>query len=353
MSSRPSSLRRRTKVLLVLFLVVAVAFAASVLVKVPYVILKPGPAPNTLGDMDGRKILTVSGTKSYPTSGGLHFTTVSMYGGPGNRPSALEYLLARMDSSAQIYKESQLFDPKTTREQVKQENEAEMTGSQSAAEVVAARQAGFTVHEKISIAAISDKVEARKMLKPKDVITSVNGVAIQDSPGLQAQMKKVKPGQKVKLGITRAGKPMTFEVPTHAAEGRAVMGLALDPKADMPFKVNLTVGDVGGPSAGMMFTLAIYDVITPGALTGGKQIAGTGTMDATGTVGPIGGIREKVVGAHDSGATTFLAPAQNCAELKGHVPKGLTVYRVATIGEAVKTVQGIAKNDTSSFPRCG
>lgn len=347
------NLSRRATVLLALATVLVVAFAASLLVKVPYVILKPGPAPNTLGKLDGKQILTVTGTKTYPTAGQLHFTTVSMYGGPGNRPSWLEYQLAKLSSHAQVYKESDLFAPKTTQQQVQQENEAEMTGSQSSAEVVAAREAGFTVPETIVIAAIAPKAPAHTMLHAKDVITSVNGVKIPDSPTLQRQMKKVKPGQQVTLGITRAGKPMTFQVPTSNDDGRAVMGLLLDPQAKMPFAVHLNVGDVGGPSAGMMFTLAIYDTVTPGALTGGKDIAGTGTVDSAGDVGPIGGIREKVVGARDSGATAFLAPADNCAELKGHVPSGLTVYRVSTVDQAIKTVKGIAANSTSGFSRCG
>lgn len=347
------ALQRRTKIVLGVFLLLLAALIASVAIKVPYVILRPGPAPDTLGSLDGKRILQVSGTKTYPTTGSLRFTTVSMYGGPGNRPSALEYAFALTDSHAEIYKESDLFAPETTREQVEQQNAAEMTGSQSAAEMVAARKAGFTVPETIEIAAVSEKAAAKKLLRTKDVITSVNGVAVKDSPTLQREMKKVKPGEKVKLGITRVGKPMTLEVPTQEVDGRAVMGVALNPKASLPFTVKLAVGDVGGPSAGLMFTLAIYDTVTPGPLTGGKHIAGTGTMNSVGEVGPIGGVKEKVVGAREEGATAFLAPADNCAELKGNVPDGLSVYRVATIDEAVKAVEGIAKNDTKGLARCG
>lgn len=352
--SRWASMRTRTKVMLAIFVVVLLAVVAGFGIKVPYVILRPGPAPNTLGTFEGKKVLTLSGAKTYPTSGGLHFTTVSMVGGPGNRPSLIEYGLAKLDDHAQIYEESQLFAPQTTREQVQQQNEAEMTGSQSSAEVVAARQAGYDVPEMIEIAGISDSAsEAKKLLRVKDVIVSVNGVRIADSLSLQREMKKVTPGQKVQLGITRGGKAMTFAVPTTKVDDRAVMGLTLNPKATMPFKVNISVGDVGGPSAGTMFALAIYDELTPGALTGGKQIAGTGTMDSAGDVGAIGGIREKVVGARQAGATAFLAPADNCAELKGHVPNGLDVYRVATIKDAISTVEHVADGSTQGLPRCG
>ena len=348
-----SGLTRRTKLLAGLLVLLLAAFAVALIVKVPYVILRPGPAPNTLGDFDGKQVLRVSGVKTYPTSGGLHFTTVSMYGGPGNRPSAFEYLSARLESDAEIYPESDLFAPQTTQEQVKKENSAEMTGSQSAAEVVAARKAGYSVPETIQIVGIADRAAAKKMLRVGDVITTVNGVRIPDSPSLQREMKKVTAGEPVTLGITRGAKAMTFRVPTTKVDGRAVMGLALNPKASMPFRVDISVGDVGGPSAGTMFTLAIYDRVTPGALTGGKQIAGTGTMNSAGEVGPIGGIKEKVVGARKGGASSFLAPAGNCAELKGKVPDGLTVYRVATIDQAIATVKGIAKNDTAAFTRCG
>lgn len=352
MSSRvPRSARAKT--LLVLAIVCVVAFIASLMIRVPYVILRPGDAPNTLGEIRGKKVLTISGTKTYPTSGGLHFTTVALYGGPGNRPSALEYLAAKMSDEAQIFPESMFFAPSDTREKVKQQNTQDMTNSQTAAEVVAARQAGFSVPEKIEIASVMESTDAAKYVKKGDYITAVNGAAIKDSPTLAAQMNKVKPGGTVTLAVTRAGKPMTFRLKTKNVDGRAIMGLGLNPHATMPFTVKVNVGEVGGPSAGLMFTLAIYDEVTPGPLTGGKNIAGTGEMAATGEVGPIGGIREKVIGAKKSGATAFLAPADNCDDLKGHVPEGISAYRVSTIGDAITAVKKIAANDTKSLATCG
>ena len=352
MSSRVSR-PRRMKVLLSVAIVLALAFIASLVVKVPYVILKPGEAPNTLGELDGKKILTVSGVKTYPTSGGLHFTTVALFGGPGNRPSALEWAAAKLSDDAQIFPESAFFAPSDTKEKVQKQNTTEMTNSQSAAEVVAARQAGYTVPEKIEIAGVMQGTDAAKVVKAGDYITTINGTKITDSVVLANTMKKVKPGERVRLGITRQGRAMTFTVGTKAVQGRAVMGLGLNPHAAMPFRVKLNVGNVGGPSAGLMFTLAIYDEVTPGALTGGKQIAGTGTMAADGSVGPIGGIREKVIGAKKSGATVFLTPAANCSELKGHVPDDIVAYRVNTISDAVGTVKKVASGQTKGLATCG
>lgn len=130
-----------------------------------------------------------------------------------------------------------------------------------------------------------------------------------------------------------------------------MLGVRLQAAYDFPFEVTIHAGDVGGPSAGTMFALAIRDVLTPGAMTGGKQIAGTGTIDDAGHVGPIGGIRQKVVGANEAGARYFLTPADNCAELKGEVPDEITPVRIATFDDAVKAVEMIAA-ERGPLPQC-
>jgi PDZ domain-containing protein len=102
----------------------------------------------------------------------------------------------------------------------------------------------------------------------------------------------------------------------------------------------------------MMFSLAIYDKLTPGALTGGINIAGTGTIDSAGKVGPIGGIAQKLVGAKRGGAAWFLAPAENCNEVVGHIPDGLQVVKVATFAQARDAVKAIAAKQSASLPHC-
>jgi PDZ domain-containing protein len=101
-----------------------------------------------------------------------------------------------------------------------------------------------------------------------------------------------------------------------------------------------------------MFALGIIDLLTPGDLTGGQHIAGTGTMDATGTVGPIGGIQQKLVGARNAGAAYFLAPMDNCDEVRGHIPNGLTVVKIATLDGAESAVKAIAAGQSSGLPSC-
>jgi hypothetical protein len=141
-------------------------------------------------------------------------------------------------------------------------------------------------------------------------------------------------------------------VKTTESEGHAAAGVFLGTSFDFPTKVSINAGDVGGPSAGMMFSLAIYDKLTPGALTGGAKIAGTGTINSAGEVGAIGGIQQKLVGAKRGGAEWFLAPAANCDEVVGHVPDGLQVVKVATFAQARDAVEAIGTKRPASLPRC-
>ena len=103
----------------------------------------------------------------------------------------------------------------------------------------------------------------------------------------------------------------------------------------------------------MMFSLAIVDMLTEGYLNGGGQVAGTGTIDPAGNVGPIGGIQQKLVGAQREGVGLFLAPESNCDEVVGHVPNGLTVVPVATLAQARATVEEWVETPDAQFPQCG
>jgi PDZ domain-containing protein len=122
---------------------------------------------------------------------------------------------------------------------------------------------------------------------------------------------------------------------------------------EFPFEVDIQLDDVGGPSAGMMFALGIMDKLEEGSLTGGEAIAGTGTIDASGTVGPIGGIRQKLFGAERAGAEYFLAPADNCDEVRGHVPDGLRVFAVKTLDDALAALGAVSSGgDLDALPAC-
>ena len=129
--------------------------------------------------------------------------------------------------------------------------------------------------------------------------------------------------------------------------------MVLRSRFDFPIKITNNVGQqVGGPSAGAMFALAIYDRLTPGSLTGGRVVAGTGEIAPDGTVGPIGGIRQKIAGAADDGAKVFLVPAANCAEAADGDDHGMRLVEVSKLDDAIGSLEKLAKDPQASVPQC-
>ena len=343
--------RRSTISLVAVFLLIALG-ALSTMVGLPYVVMKPGPITNTLGKLAGQQLITVSGARTYPTQGALDFTTVRVSGGPGFRVTVWDLLGAAINPSEDIVNEELYFPKGVTDKQVEEESTAEMIDSQQEAIAVALKALGQKVVEHVVIGQVAKDAPSAALLKAGDEIVTVDGKAVADSAAVRDSVSTHKPGESVALGLVRDGKPITVAAKTRDAQGRATVGVFLGVRFEFPFDVKINAGDVGGPSAGTMFSLAVYDTLTPGPLTGGQQIAGTGTINSAGQVGPIGGIQQKLVGAHDGGAKWFLAPAENCDEVVGHVPDGLRVVRIATFDEARAAVEAIADKRASSLPTC-
>lgn len=189
-----------------------------------------------------------------------------------------------------------------------------------------------------------------------DVILSVNGETATDVDALRAALAANGTDAPASIVVRHEdGTEETVSItPTLSEQTDApALGISATYDYDFPFDVQIQLNDVGGPSAGMMFALGIIDMLTPGELNGGQNVAGTGTIDAAGDVGPIGGIRQKLYGARDAGATWFLAPATNCDEVVGNVPDGLTVFAVSTLSDSMTALQTIADGgDTAALPSC-
>ena len=343
--------RRSTIALVGVFLLIALG-ALSTMVGLPYAIMKPGPITNTLGKLAGKQLITVSGAQTYPTQGALDFTTVRVSGGPGYRVTVWDLLTAAIKPSEAVVDEELYYPKGVTDKQVEEESTAEMIDSQQEAIAVALKAVGQKVVEHVVIGQVAKDAPSAALLKAGDEIVTVDGKTVADSNAVRASVSTHKPGESVALGLVRDGKPLTVTAKTRDAQGRATVGVFLGVRFEFPIDVKINAGDVGGPSAGTMFSLAVYDTLTPGPLTGGQQIAGTGTIDSTGKVGPIGGIQQKLVGAHDGGAKWFLAPAENCDEVVGHVPDGLRVVRIATFDEAKTAGEAIADKRADSLPTC-
>ena len=343
--------RRSSASLIALFLAIALG-ALSTLVGLPYVVMKPGPITNTLGQLSGKDLISVSGARTYPTEGALDFTTVRVAGGPGFRVTVWDVLKGALDPSEAVVKEELYFPKGVTDKQVEEESTAEMIDSQQEAIAVAIKATGQRVTTHTVIGQVAKDAPSAALLKAGDEVLSVDGTTVDGPDSIRKAIGTHKAGETVALKLLRDGDTVDVAAKTRDSDGRVTVGVFLGTRFEFPYDVKIDAGNVGGPSAGTMFALGVYDRLTPGALTGGTKIAGTGTIDAAGTVGPIGGIRQKLVGAHDGGAKFFLAPADNCDEVVDHVPDGLKVVRIATFDQAKGSVEAIAAGKADTLPTC-
>jgi PDZ domain-containing protein len=353
----PARLTRGNKAVLALFFATLAILVLGSLVHLPYAIMSPGPITNTLGDqtIDGKSqpLITIDDLPTYPTEGSLDFTTVRVDGGPGFPVDAWDLLQAWIDPTRDVLPVDEVYDPTVTEEEVAEENAVLMAGSQEEATAVALRATGADVPAHIVVSDITDSSKAAGILKKGDRIESIDGQAVTDSQSVRDALQRVEPGAEVTMEVERGGKTETLQVPTiEGQKGRTALGILLGLDHDFPATVKINAGHVGGPSAGLMFALGIYDKLTPGPLTGDKDIAGTGTIADDGSVGPIGGIKQKLAGARAGGADYFLAPADNCSEVVGNIPDGLAVFKVTSFDDARTAVQAIAEDRTGSLPRC-
>jgi PDZ domain-containing protein len=346
-------LEQRSAVLLIagfgtVLLAIVLAF-----IPVPYAVFGPGPVINTLGQVDNRRLISVTGHQTYPPTGVLDMTTVRVFGGPGTRISLVTALGAWLSVKRAAVPVEAVFPPGQTQQQSREQDQLLMVSSQASATAAALGALDIPVPTTLNIAGVSPDAPAVDVLKPKDVITKVQGKPIVDLTELRETLQTVEPGEDVRVTVQRGGRTQELDTATIRGEdGQTLLGVFLDPKFRFPFTVKIDIPDVSGPSAGMVFALGIIDTLTPGDLTGGKRIAGTGTIDADGSVGPIGGIQQKLVGARQAGAEYFLAPSTNCSEVRGHVPDGLQVFRVSTLADARRAMDAIAAGRAGSLPTC-
>lgn len=320
----------------------------------PYVIEQPGPVTNVLGTSDGLRVININGAKTYPATGSLDLLTVSVVGNREQTPSWLQLFSAWIDPAAIILPLDEVFPPNVSSAQDEAESRAMMEESQQDAIYVALTELGYEIPSHLYVSEVTKNSPSAKILKATDFIESVNGQSVGSVEELRAAIAKFAPDGAVTIGYTRDSKKETAKITAVKDDtGKYRIGIMVGTKFDFPITVNLQLANVGGPSGGMMFALGIYDSLTPGALTGGKQIAGTGTIDLAGQVGPIGGIRQKLYGAKKAGARYFLAPKENCSEVNGHIPSNMQVFRVSNFDDAVNVVEKIGSGaNLSTLPTC-
>ncbi|MCI1020190.1 PDZ domain-containing protein [Microbacterium sp. C5A9] len=343
-------------------LVVAlVALVVLTFLPTPYVIQRPGPVYDTLGtaaDAEGEQVplISIEGTETFETAGTLDLTTVQVVGNRERTPSWFELALAWMDRSRAVVPLDSVFPEGVTTEQRDERNATLMVDSQHEATAAALNALDYDTGAQVAVVDVLEDSPAQGALEPDDIVTAIGGTPVDSAKQLRQAIQDAG-GDPVMLTVLRGGEEKTVEVtPEKQVEGDVttwLIGVTLRTDYDFEIDVTLQLDNVGGPSAGMMFALGIVDTLTPGELNGGENIAGTGTIEADGTVGPIGGIRQKLYGARDAGADFFLAPESNCDEVTGHVPDGLTVISTATLDDSLAALEVIADGgDVDSLPSC-
>ncbi|MGQ7295093.1 YlbL family protein [Quadrisphaera sp. KR29] len=333
---------------------VSVALVSVVaLVPVPFAVESPGPVRDVLSGEGDQRLITITGARTYPTSGSLDLTTVRVSGGPGRSLDLGGQVAAWLDDDSAVLPAAALFPPGATEEQVDQSNAAAFTGSQQAATVAALTELGYDVPVRVVVTDVVTGSGAAGLLRDGDVVTAVDGSPVTGASALRDAVRAVGAGGRAGVEVERDGARQDVVVPVGAGEdGSPVLGVLVSERAEPPVDVRIAVDQVGGPSAGLVFALGVVDLLTPGEMTGGQRFAGTGTIDSTGAVGAIGGVRQKMLGARAAGAEVFLAPQANCAEVAGHVPDGLRVVAVSTLAQARRAVEEVGSGGGRDLPGC-
>ncbi|HEX3814969.1 MAG TPA: PDZ domain-containing protein [Mycobacteriales bacterium] len=331
---------RRTYTLIVGVVIIIVLGVVAARLPVQYAAMGPGVTFNTLGkDTDGKQIVEIKGRTTNKVRGHLNMTTVSEL----DHLDVLSAIRGWLSHDEAVVPREVLFPPGQTDKQIQQQNAEDFVQSQDSATSAALSYLHYP--NKVVVGALPDGSPSAKTLAVGDSIDTVDGTTVKDVDGLHAILTKLTPGTKVKVGFTHKHKPATGTITTtKAAKGAkgAALGISVVFEPVAPFDITISLANIGGPSAGLMFALGILEKVgTGGDLTGGTFIAGTGTIDPTGKVGAIGGIPLKMIGAKRAGAKVFLVPAANCAEAEGNHPSGLRLVKVSSLSGAVEALKSL------------
>lgn len=342
----PTLVSRRSQTFMIGLLVLLVTGLTAGSLTVPLVALGPGPTYDTLGDVQGMPIVTINGRPTYPTTGHLNLTTVRV-----DQPlSALAALRYWADPQRRVVPREAIYPSDKSNEQIEQDNSRQFTDSEVKAEAAALGYLRLPV--KVIVDQITPDAPAAGVLSSGDQLLSVNGTPVSAPTEVSQLLTKTRPGDQVKIVYRRGDAPPTEGTvivgrrppgPNGDAPdgpqgflGIVPGGIPLDPN-----EMKIQLNDIGGPSAGLIFTLALIDKLTPGELTGGRFVAGTGTITAYGLVGRIDGIAQKMIGARDAGATVFLVPEGNCEQAAEADHEGLQLIKVTTVEDAVDGLNGL------------
>ena len=299
-------------------------------VRIPYFVISPGPAQDVL------PLIHIDHRTVYPASGHLLLTAVNL-----QQPNIYEALWAWLDSTQAVLPEGDILAPgENQRQEVRRQLSEMDTSKIDAAYVALHAYAGYPAqHGKgVLVESVLPGTPAAGKLFAGDLIESVDGKPVDDPEDLGNMIRAVGVGKSVSIRIRAGGETHDVSVRPTRVKRIAHPVIGVSGIENFPFPLTIDSGNIGGPSAGLMWTLGLADLLTPGELTGGKTIAGTGTIDLEGKVGPIGGIAEKVIAADRAGAKIFFAPVRDAPEARSAADH-IVIVPVATFMDAVKYLQ--------------
>jgi PDZ domain-containing protein len=297
--------------------------------RLPVVALSPGPMEDVLAR------LKVEGSRVYHSEGKLYLTSV----GVDDNVRFYEALLDMANRDVELVPRAQLYPDEQDSSEIDRENATLMDRSKETATVVALREVGYDIEPSgVEITQVVSGAPADGKLRPGDKIREVDGRAVDSTEQVRKAITGHEVGERVRFRVDRDKDEKAVTVKAEEADGEPRVGIVLrDLFPELPVKVTIeTENNIGGPSAGLMFTLSIIDKLTAEDLTAGRRIAGTGAMDLDGGVGAVGGVAEKLIAVDRQGVSTFLIPAENCDSVRGRVPAGLRLVKVSTIKEALR-----------------
>lgn len=308
-------------------------------VTVPYVSLGPGPTFNTLDEYDGKPVVDIEGTKVHPTSGHLNMTTVSQLDGL----SLLQAMGMWVSGRDQLVPRDLIYPPDKSKDEIDQANTSDFRKSEDSAEYAALYYLKYPMA--VSVASVNDDGPSKGKLQVGDAIDGVDGKPVANGDEFKALLENTKPGDTVNVGYRRKDGSQgtaTIKLGSSPDRERGFLGIGVLDAPWAPFTIDFNLTNIGGPSAGLMFSLAVVDKLTTGDLNDGKFVAGTGTITGDGKVGPIGGITHKMEAAQDEGATIFLVPEQNCAEAMTADGNRMELVKVDTLESAVNSLKTLS-----------
>lgn len=294
-------------------------------IPLPLIAYSPGPVS------DAAEAVVVEGADVFPPEGELVMLTVI-----GQDLNIFEVLVAGVDPTVDVLARQVVRRPDESDEDYRRRNLELMDESTATAIAVAFAHLDVAdIDPSIFITGYAADTPAGQVLKIGDEIIRLNGVDIAATDDLAEAMTGKAPGDTVSIEVERGAEPVSFDIELAAFEDdpdRPFIGIFV---RSLPYWVDIDSGIVGGPSAGLMYSLAIIDVLTEGDITGGRVVAGTGTVDAEGNVGAIGGVRQKVVAAEAAGAELMLVPVSNYESALTAPRSTMELVPVATVDDAL------------------